>query len=229
MSGYQQFCPVSKAMEVLDQRWTMLVVRELLSGTAHFNQMRRGLPTMSPTLLSKRLQELERAGLVRRRQGDREVEYRLTAAGEELRPIVEALGAWAVRWVGELGDADLDPKLLMWDWHRIVDRSTVPGTRTVVCFEFPDQPPRQRFWWMILGPVDVDVCDFDPGHGVAVSVAGRLRDLVEVWRGDRSWAQVLRSGAVTLTGPAEFRRAVPVWFRPSKFAAVPRPQVGVPG
>ncbi|WP_208105477.1 helix-turn-helix domain-containing protein [Streptomyces sp. GC420] len=114
-SSYYQFCPVAKAMELLDERWTLLVVRELLEGTEHFNDLRRGVPRMSPTLLSRRLQQLVRAGIVERRSDGRQVRYVLTAAGRELRPVVEALGTWGVRWVGELGDEDLDPSLLLWD------------------------------------------------------------------------------------------------------------------
>jgi len=121
--SYHQFCPVAKAMELLDERWTLLVVRELVTGSEHFNELRRGLPRMSPTLLSKRLQQLTRAGVVERTDDGR---YVLTAAGEELRPVVEALGGWGVRWIGELGDADLDPQLLLWDMHRNVDHTAVP-------------------------------------------------------------------------------------------------------
>jgi DNA-binding HxlR family transcriptional regulator len=105
--AYHQFCPVAKAMELLDERWTLLVVRELVTGSQHFNALRRGLPRMSPSLLSKRLQQLTRAGVIEHSDDGR---YVLTAAGEELRPVVEALGGWGVRWIGELGDADLDPQ-----------------------------------------------------------------------------------------------------------------------
>src|SRR4051812_39753807 len=110
-SSYHQFCPVAKAMELLDERWTLLVIRELAAGSEHFNDLRRGLPRMSPTLLSKRLQQLSRAGLVERHADGTDVRYVLAPAGRELEPIVAALGMWGMRWVGELGDADLDPKL----------------------------------------------------------------------------------------------------------------------
>ena len=122
---YHQFCPVAKAMELLDERWTLLVMRELVTGSQHFNELRRGLPRMSPTLLSKRLQQLDagRGGRAARDDG----RYVLTAAGEELRPVVEALGGWGVRWIGELGDEDLDPQLLLWDMHRNVDHAAVPA------------------------------------------------------------------------------------------------------
>ena len=123
MTSYGQFCPVAKAMELLDERWTILIVRELLLGSRHFNELRRGVPKMSPALLTKRLRSLERAGVINRSVvGGRSV-YTLTTMGEELATVVEALSAWGIRWIGELGDADLDPHLLMWDMHRTV-RST---------------------------------------------------------------------------------------------------------
>ena len=125
-ASYHQFCPVAKAMELLDERWTMLVLRELINDSRRFNDLRRGLPTMSPTLLSKRLQQLVRAGLVTRTDNGQEVEYRLTQAGRELAPVVQAIGAWGMRWIGDLGEADLDPQLLLWDLHRNVDLELVP-------------------------------------------------------------------------------------------------------
>ncbi|MEV0152215.1 helix-turn-helix domain-containing protein [Micromonospora sp. NPDC050686] len=217
---YHQFCPVAKAMELLDERWTLLVVRELLSGSRHFNELRRGLPRMSPTLLSRRLHQLVRAGVVRR-QADGA--YVPTPAGEELRPVLEALGAWGVRWIGELGDEDLDPKLLLWDMHRHVDHDAVPAGRTVVRFTFPDVPPSQRDWWLVIAGAEVDVCDVDPGHAVTVTVTARLRGLVQVWRGDLTWSAALRDGAVQVSGPEPVRRALPGWFTLSAFATVPRP------
>lgn len=228
-SPYHQYCPVSKAMELLDERWTMLVVRELVTGSRRFNEVRRGLPRMSPALLSKRLHQLARAGIVERHTDGGEVEYRLTAAGQELRPVVEALGAWGVRWIGHLGDQDLDPKLLLWDMHRNVDRSAVPRGRTVVHFAFPDAPATSRHWWLVITTEDVDVCDADPGHEVAVTVTAGLRDMVRVWRGDVSWAEALRSGAVDVDGLAARRRALPRWFVPSRFASVPRAAEYLPG
>ena len=221
-SSYHQFCPVSKAMELLDERWTMLVVRELVTGSQRFNDLRRGLPRMSPTLLSKRLGQLARAGLVERRVEGNEVRYLLTPAGEELRPVVEALGAWGVRWIGHLGQEDLDPSLLLWDMHRNVDHDAVPQGRTVVYFEFPDVLPRARRWWLVITTDDVDVCDTDPGYDVSVTVAGDLRCVTRCWRGDLSWSEALRSGRIALHGPDALCRALPNWFTPSKFAHVVR-------
>jgi len=222
-SPYHQFCPVAKAMELLDERWTLLVIRELLAGSRHFNDLRRGLPRMSPTLLSKRLNQLVVGGVIERRRDGREVVYAPTRAGEELRPAIELLGAWGMRWTGVLGDVDLDPKLLMWDLHRNVDRALVPPGTTVVRFDFTDVAARQGRWWIVLTPEEVDVCDADPGHEVAATVAGSLRSLVEIWRGDRTWIDALRAESVSIIGPERIRRQIPAWFRPGNFAAVPRP------
>ena len=222
-ASYHQFCPVSKAMELLDERWTMLVVRELVSGSEHFNELRRGLPRMSPTLLSRRLHQLVRAGVVDKQVEGNDVRYVLTQAGHELRPVVEALGAWGIRWIGELGDGDLDPKLLMWDMHRHIDKDAIPDGRTVVQFRFPDAPSDARDWWLVITRGEVDVCDVDPGHAVAVTVTASLRSMVNLWRGDLSWSNALRAGAVEVHGPEGLRRAVPSWFTLSSFAAVPRP------
>ncbi len=222
-STYHQFCPVAKAMELLDERWTLLVVRELVSGSEHFNELRRGLPRMSPSLLSRRLQQLVRAGIVERQSEGSDVRYVLTQAGLELRPVVEAVGAWGIRWIGELGDEDLDPKLLLWDMHRNIDQSAVPVGRTVVQFRFPDAPKGIRDWWLVITREEADVCDADPGHPVAVTVTSGLRNMVQIWRGDVTWSQALRAGAVEVEGPEVLRRAVPGWFTLSGFASVPRP------
>jgi DNA-binding HxlR family transcriptional regulator len=210
-------------MELLDKRWTLLIVRELVSGSEHFNDLRRGLPRMSPTLLSKRLSQMVRSGILERRAEDSDVRYVLTPAGNELRPVVEALGIWGVRWIGQLGDEDLDPKLLLWDMHRNIDHSAVPGGRTVVQFRFLDAPVKTRDWWMVITRDEADVCDVDPGHPVAVSVTASLRRMVEVWRGDLGWSDALGSGEVDVSGPEALRRAFPRWFTLPLFASVPRP------
>jgi DNA-binding HxlR family transcriptional regulator len=201
----------------------MLVVRELVSGSQHFNELRRGLPRMSPTLLSRRLHQFVRAGVVDREVEGIDVHYVLTRAGHELRPVVEALGAWGVRWIGELGDEDLDPKLLLWDMHRNIDQDAIPDGRTVVQFRFPDAPSDARDWWLVITRGEADVCDVDPGYAVAVTATASLRSMVQVWRGDLSWSNALRAGSVEVHGPERLRRAVPHWFTFSAFASVPRP------
>ena len=223
MSTYGQFCPIAKAMEVLDERWTLLVVRELLLGSRHFNELRRGNPKMSPALLSKRLRSLERAGVVRRTGEGGRSSYTLTASGEELRPVVEALGAWGVRWIGELGEEDLDPHLLMWDVRRTVPVESWPRRRTVLAFRFEDVAAKAGRWWLCVSGNDVDICDYDPGFEVDATITTSLRTMTEIWRGDRPWSQALKAGLVTVDGPSTVSRDVPAWLGQSTLAAVPRP------
>lgn len=229
MTGYGQFCPVAKAMELLDERWTLLVVRELLLGSARFNELRRGNPRMSPALLSKRLQTLERAGVVRRVAHEGRSSYRLTESGEELRPVVEALGAWGMRWVGELGDRDLDPHLLFWDIRRTVPVDRWPRGRTVVLFVLDDVLAATARWWLVVQGDEVDVCDADPGHEVDATVYSSLRTMVAIWRGDLSWDDAIRASAVVLGGPSHVTARVPEWIGQMTLAAVPRPGVPVAG
>jgi DNA-binding HxlR family transcriptional regulator len=224
-NAYHQFCPVAKAMELLDERWTMLVVRELMSGSTRFNELRRGVPRMNPTLLSKRLHQLVRAGLVERHADGSDVRYLLTDAGLELQAVVEALGTWGIRWIGNLGDEDLDPKLLLWDMHRRINLEDVPSGRTVIEFRFSDVAASARTWWLVLTREAADVRDSDPGHQVDVSVKGTLRALTRVWRGDVRWGDALRSGDLEIEGRQALRRAFPAWFALSAFAVVPRPAV----
>ncbi|WP_454044268.1 winged helix-turn-helix transcriptional regulator [Cellulosimicrobium sp. Marseille-Q8652] len=223
MATYGQFCPVAKAMEVLDERWTLLVVRELLAGSTRFNELRRGNPKMSPALLAKRLRTLERAGVVRRSEAGGRSAYRLTAAGEELRPVVESLGAWGARWISELGEEDLDPHLLFWDVRRTVPVATWPREPTVVEFRLDDVEARVARWWLVVRDGDADLCDVDPGLDPAVVVRSGLRALTHVWRGDTTWERALRSGDVVLDGPVAARRSLPAWLGQSDLARVPRP------
>lgn len=223
MSSYGSFCPVAKAMEVLDERWTLLVVRELLAGSSHFNELRRGNPKMSPALLSKRLRTLERAGVVVRTVEAGRSRYALTACGEELRPAVEALGAWGTRWIGELGEQDLDPHLLLWDMRRTMPIEAWPRQRTVLAIEFTDVEPRSARWWLCVTGSEADICDVDPGFEVTATLSTELRTLIEIWRGDRSWSDALRSRRVELAGPASVSRDVPRWLGQGSFAGVARP------
>ena len=225
MSTYGQFCPVAKAMEVLDERWTLLVVRELLYGSTRFNELRRGVPKMSPALLTKRLRSLERAGVVERREDDGRASYHLTSSGRELQGIVLALGEWGVRWIGELGEQDLDPHLLLWDMKRKVPVDAWPRQRTVLALRFGDVEAKAARWWLVVADGKVDVCDFDPGFEVTATLQTQLRDLVRVWRGDDSWDQLLQRGAVEVDGPSSVRRSLPAWLGQSESALWPRPQV----
>jgi DNA-binding HxlR family transcriptional regulator len=223
MSGYGQFCPVAKAMELLDERWTVLVVRELLAGSTHFNDLRRGVPKMSPTLLSKRLQTLTRAGVVERSEVDGRTVYTLTECGRELVGVVEALGAWSVRWMSDLVEKDLDPSVLMWDIRRTIPLERWPRTRTVVAFRLSGAPSKASSWWLMVADGLADVCDFDPGYEAAATVSTSLRTLSQIWRGDQSWQRAVLDGSVSIDAPREVARAVPTWIGQSSLAAVPRP------
>jgi DNA-binding HxlR family transcriptional regulator len=220
---YGQFCPVAKAAEILDERWTMLVVRELVAGSSGFSDIHRGVPRMSRTLLSRRLKALTRHGLVHRQLTADGPRYRLTDCGRELADVIDAVGRWGIRWMSSLSEGDLDPALLVWDMHRRVDTSRVPATRTVVEVGFPDVPADLRAWWLVITPDEVDVCDSDPGFGTDLRIEGPIRTLARVWRGDVGWDDALRAGRLTLTGPTPLRRGARSWFRLSPFAPTPRP------
>lgn len=212
MDEYGQYCAVSKAAEVVDQRWTLLVIRELLDGKDRFNDIHRGLPRMSRTLLSRRLTSLVQMGLVDRREGDEGPIYELTEIGQELEPIVEAFGRWAVRWTQVQASDALDPIELIWDMHLGVDRTALPDGRTVVMVSIRDVEPDVRDWWFVLTPHEVDVCDYDPGYGVDVSVESSIHTLSRVWKGDIGWSDAIR-GDLDVGGPEHLRRRVDNWFQ----------------
>jgi DNA-binding HxlR family transcriptional regulator len=223
MSTYGQFCPMAKAMEVLDERWTLLIVRELLLGSSHFNDLRRGVPKMSPALLSKRLKSLSRAGVVARSEVDGRTSYSLTPCGQELADVVYALNAWGVRWVGELGEEDLDPHLLMWDMRRTVPIDAWPRARTVVEFRLAGVAAKASRWWLVVAEGHADVCDFDPGFDVTATVDASLRALTEVWRGDTSWSRALLEGDIAVAGQTDVRRLIPAWLGQGMSASIDRP------
>ncbi|MGH8072338.1 MAG: winged helix-turn-helix transcriptional regulator [Candidatus Entotheonellia bacterium] len=219
--GYGQYCPVAKAAEILAERWTPLVVRELLHGSHHFNDLRRGVPLVSASLLSQRLKELEWAGVVVRRQEPegRSYTYHLTPAGEALRPIIEALGIWGQRFVhSNFEPQDLDPRLLMWDMRRSIRADLLPPRRVLIRFEFPDQPANKRCWWLLKERDDLDLCLQDPGFDVDLTVSVDLRTMTRVWLGDLAIADALRTGALTLKGSAVLRLSFPDWIGLSIFA-----------
>ena len=226
MGTYGQFCPVARAMDLLDERWTVLVIRELLAGSRHFNELRRGVPRMSSALLTKRLRTLVEADIVQRHEGPNRVVYELTPAGEELRGIVEALGTWGIRWMPELGDEHLDPHLLLWDLHRNLDLDAMPETRTVLAFHLHDARPAARDWWVVASDGGVDLCDFDPGYEVTARIEASLEMLTRVWIGEVAWEQAVRAGSLRTIAAADIRRQVPRWLKLSSFAGVPRPDGG---
>lgn len=221
MRGYGQFCPVAQALEVLGERWTLLVVRELFAGSRRFSEIQRGVPLMSPTLLSRRLRRLRRAGIVERGPDGA---YLLTGAGLELWPVVEGLGIWGQRWArDEIRPEHLDPSTLMWDMRRRFDHDAVPDRRVVIELRFRGLTSGHPVWWLTVDRADVDVCLTDPGFGVDLVVDADLRTMIMVWMGDLPLAQALRAEAVTVTGPPALERAFPRWLRLNVLAGVERP------
>ncbi len=213
VSGYGQFCPVSKAAEIVCQRWTPLILRELLVGSTRFNEIRRGVPTCSPALLSKRLKELEIAGVLESTTTSTGPSYALTEAGRELFPLIQGLGEWGQRWArSDYSPDDLDPGLLLWDVRRFLAPGAFDGRRVVIQLTFPSLPARQRYYWVVADDADVDLCLTDPGFEVDVVVDADLRTLTEVWMGDARFADALADGRITMRGPRELTRRIPDWF-----------------
>lgn len=225
MHDYQQFCPLAMAAEVVTRRWMPLVLRELMCGSVRFNDIHRGVPRMSRTLLSQRLTELERAGVVERVVcgEDEHPEYRLTQAGEELRPIVMGLGVWGRRWVKtEATREQLDVGFLMWDVQRRVPPERLPRKRVVVWFRFTDAPKEYRYFWLVLEPRSVDLCLRDPGFGRDLEVTTDVRTMVDIWMGDVRYEAALRAQRIEVRGSRELRRQFPGWLGLSSLAAVQR-------
>lgn len=221
-SGYGQFCPVAMASEVLCTRWTVVLLRELLAGSTRFNELRRGVPRMSPALLSTRLKELEEAGIVERLPAPEAgvYEYRLTKAGEDLRGVVMGIGTWGQRWVDTQSSLkNLDPSLLMWDMRRNLDTTPMPKRKCVIEFIYSDLALKQRNWWLIVAPnAPVDLCSVDPGLNVDLFVACTLKTMTAVWMGLTTVATEIRSERLTLTGEADLSRNMQAWLGLSPFA-----------
>jgi DNA-binding HxlR family transcriptional regulator len=223
MKGYGQFCPIAKAAEILAERWTPLVLRELICGSTRFNDLRRGVPLMSSSLLSQRLRFLEQEGVIERRAGraGRGFEYRLTDAGRALEPLIMSMGDWGARWVpSRLGPEDQDVALLMWDMHRRVRPENFPRRRTVVAFEFTDAPHNKRHWWLVSENSEADLCLTDPGHEVDLFIATDVRTMTAVWTGDLSLDSAIASGALEVQGPRDLRRRLNAWLGLSVFAPI---------
>lgn len=225
--SYNQFCPVAMAAEILCTRWTMVVLRELVAGSARFNALRRGVPRMSPALLSKRLKDLEAAGIVTRTRiaGDADAfEYRLTPAGLELKPVIEAVGCWGHRWIEtEASLKNLDPDLLMWDIRRNIDPTPMPAGRRTIQFIFSDLPQPQRHWWLIVNPEQgTDLCSVDPGFDVDLYLSTDLRTMTEIWMGYITPAHAKGAGRFSVTGNRQLEASVDGWLKLSVFARVPK-------
>jgi len=218
---YGQFCTVARGAEVFGERWTPLVVRELLCGSTRFNDIRRGVPRMSASLLASRLRKLEEVGVVKRIRGDGPVaEYHLTGAGEELRPIVMALGHWGARWIGSrLKRGQADVGFLMWDMRRFVRLDACPRDRDLVIhFRFTDARAGERRWWLLIESGSADLCRDDPGRELTLVVESTALTLTEIWSGDRDPDEAVAARALRVSGAPRDVRDLWRWLGRSAFA-----------
>ncbi len=219
--SYGQFCPVAQAAEVLTERWTLLVLRELLMGSTRFNELQRGVPRMSSSLLSKRLRELERSGLLTREplEGERGHAYRLTPAGEALGPLVVGLGTWSREHLKrEITEEEADPALLMWDVRRSLRLDRLPEERVVTFFRYRDAEEGKRAWWLVAEEENADLCFTDPGFAIDLQVDAEARAMAEVWVGKVDLGAAMRARRVKVTGPDHLVRSLPDWLGFSSFA-----------
>lgn len=222
MTDYGQFCPVAKATELLGERWMILVLRELLLGSHRYSEFQRALSRISPSLLTKRLKQLEAAGIIIRKaqQNRKGFEYFLTPAGKELAPIVEHLATWGMRWArGQLNDDELDVEFLMWDIQRRLQTEMLPDGETVFCFIFDDLS-KFKNWWLVVHDGEVDLCTENPGKDVDLYISTTLRSLVEIWEGDIEIKTAQRTKLVKTQGSTQLARTMPDWLGICLYAAV---------
>lgn len=226
-AGYQQFCPVAMASEIICTRWSVVLLRELVAGSVHFNDLRKGVPRMSPTLLSKRLKEFEVAGIIEKvsqAQHPNATEYHLTQAGRDLRPVVESIGIWGQRWVeAEVTLENLDASLLMWDMRRSLHSIASFARGCTVEFLFSDTklPDNQRHWWVIIDPTQgtVDLCSVDPGKEVDLFITVSLRAMTSIWLGLSTVEQERKTQNLSTSGDPSIASKMQTWLGLSPFAA----------
>jgi DNA-binding HxlR family transcriptional regulator len=225
VSEYGQFCPVAKASELLGEKWMLLILRELLLGTHRYNDFQRALSRISPSLLTKRLKQLESAGLIVRKaqQGRKGHEYFLTRAGRDLAPVVEHLAVWGMRWArGQLDDDELDVEFLMWDIQRRLQTDHLPDGETVLCFIF-DELNQFKSWWLVVSDGEVDLCTENPGKDVDLYITTTLRDLIAIWHGDLEIKKAIRNETLKTQGDKALARTLPDWLGISLYADI-RPE-----
>lgn len=216
MKSFGQFCPLAQASQLLCERWTLLVVREFIAGSTRFGELQKGVPLMSPTLLSARLKQLCDAGVITRSGTGGKSVYQLTEAGRELTPIVQLLGAWGHRWVQtSLVVEDLDASLLMWDMRRSVNPDVFPPRRIVLQFEYPDASKGATDWWLVSEDGDVDLCLVDPGHEVDIVIKSPLATMTAVWTCQITFKDAVRRGEIEVFGDAKLVEKLQDWLQSS--------------
>lgn len=220
---YGQFCPIAKATEILGEKWTLLIMRELLMGASRFSDFQRGLPLISPAVLSKRLKTLEESGLLFRRRlsGQKGYEYLATESARELQPILSSLGNWGMRWARKhLSDDDYDAGLLMLYLQRSIRPDKLPREETTLRFHFDDLVDHSD-WWILVADGKIDVCTVDPCRDVDVYFTTTVRKMTEVWMGDTTYQSAIRADELKIVGPRALIRDIPAWLEGCPFHADP--------
>lgn len=221
-SQFGQFCPIALASEVLSQKWMLLVIRELNAGATRFNEIKRGVPRISASLLKTRLDQLEGAGILERRPISPEgpEEYLLTEAGSELKQVLASIGTWGQRWARDIEQEDLDPGWLVWAMHRRIDTGIMPEGRTVIAIQFSDAPRNHRAFWLVCKHPEVEVCLKHPGFDEDVRISTSVCTMAEVWRGIRPLHASIADDALRIDCVPGLRDKVPNWLMLSIFAGV---------
>ncbi len=223
MRTYRQFCPIAKAAELFCERWTALILRDLAGGATRFAQLRRGVPAASPTLLSRRLKQLEQEGVIERRRSEsgRIWTYHLTPSGREFEPLLQALGVWGQRWSRRaLAKHEANLTLLIWALELHVVPQAFGARRCVVRMTFTDQPEETKHWWFVNENGHVEICVQDPGFEVDLYLASSLRDMIYIYRGDLPLSRALKLDRLKAHGVTWARQALPRWLPGSPFAHV---------
>lgn len=230
MKSYGQFCPVAQALEVVGDRWTLLIIRELLDGSRRFGEILNGVRRIPRSLLATRLEQLERSGMLHRKTSPRGSEYEPTEAARALEQIVHGLGSWSRRWAHrEIRDDELDPTLLLWDMQRRLDERTTPDALVVVRFDFLDPKRGVLRYWLKIDHGRGEVCTKNPGLEETLVVETTRRVMIEIWMGHRDFAAAIRGGDVQVVGPTRLARALPKWFRLNTFVEMERVSRARPG
>ncbi len=226
--GYGQYCPLALAAEILCQRWMVLVISRIIDGCETFSEIHRGVPLISPSMLSKRLVELEDAGILERRQrsGRTGYTYHPTEAGRGLERIIMDMSVWGQQWARDMSLEDLDPGFLAWSMHLRLDGKSMPAGRTVLEFDFSGVPGRTHRFWLVNEDGKIEMCLKHPSFETDVLVEGDLRTFVECWRGFRDLREEISARRIKLTGPRELRRAFPDWLLQSSLAPHERKRAG---
>ncbi len=223
MRSYNQFCPVAKAAELFCERWTPLIIRDLAAGATRFSELRRGVPLMSPALLSRRLKQLAEEGVIDRRklESGRGYSYHLTESGAEFAPLVAGLAFWGQRWSRrQLAENEVDLGLLIWSLERSVDPSAFGKPRAVVRLELTDQSASKRLWWFVNHADGCELCLEDPGYDVDLFLACTLPDIIYITRGDLSVTRAISDDRLEVHGASSVRKALRKWLNLSPIAGV---------